>query len=179
MAAVVLGLALVALTNAQLSSLRGIQNSQEGLQAQAIASLIADDIALVNRDLTATFDNFGCLDIFGSYNGIQGCAQPAGEGFTPELGCTRYFSDDNLPDPTLGSMGLGPETGLLLGRGSIADPGGGYRVDVHTTTHPDGSIPAGRARVIDVFVCYEDPYDPGRVREIRETRILYAENSST
>lgn len=177
-AAVILGLALTALTNAQMSTLRGVENSEDGFQARALATLVADDIALVQRDLNATFDNFGCLNSVGAYADLQGCSLPNGDGFTGQQACSRYFFKDALPNLNTAALGVGPETGLLFQQGAlVAPPAGGYRVDVYTTDHPDGLVPAGRARVVDVFVCYDDPFVPGKVREVRETRILFAESS--
>lgn len=178
-AAVVLGLALTALTNAQLSSIRGVENSQEGFQARALASLVADDIALIQRGLPQTFDNFGCLNVVGAYEDLEGCALPNGLGFTAEETCSRYFFPDNLPNVNAAALGTAPGSGLLFTQGIFGNPGrGAYRVDVFTTDHPDPSVPAGRARVVDVFVCYDDPFIPGRVREVRETRVLFAEGAS-
>ena len=177
-AAIVLALALTALTNAQMSTMRGVENSQEGLQARTLATLIADDIALIQRDLAATFDNFGCLNLVSPYADIPGCALPNGAGYTAEQFCTRFFFPENLPNLNAAALGIGPETGLLFGQGLFGGPRpGAYRVDVYTTDHPDPAVPAGRARVVDVFVCYDDPFVEGKVREIRETRILFAERS--
>jgi len=178
-AAVVLGLGLAALTNAHMASMRGVENSQEGFQARTLASLVADDIALIQRDLTQTFDNFGCLNIVGSYQALEGCALPNGEGYTTEETCTRYFFPENLPNLQSASLGTDPASGLLFLQGLFGDPGpGAYRVDVFTMDHPDPSVPAGRARVVDVFVCYDDPFTPGNVKEVRETRVLFAEQSA-
>jgi len=177
-AAVVLGLALTALTNAQMSTLRGVENSQEGFQARALASLVADDISMIQRDLTQPFDDFGCLNLVGAYADHEGCALENGAAYAPVEPCSRFFFEDDLPNLNGAALTLDPGSGLLYQQGNLVDPGqGAFRVDVFTTDHPDPGVPAGRARVIDVFVCYDDPFNPGRVREVRETRILFAERA--
>jgi len=177
-AATVLALALTALSNAQMSTIRGVENSQEGLQGRNLAALVADDIALVQRDRDQPFIGFGCANAVTPYGDIEGCALPNGSGYTADAPCSRYFFPDQLPNLNGASLGMGPGSGLLFNQGITVGPQpGSFRVDVYTSDHPDPQIPPGRAAVVDVFVCYDDPFAAGKVREIRETRILFAERA--
>jgi type II secretory pathway pseudopilin PulG len=167
-AAGVLGIALAALTNAHLTSIRGVDNSNDAIVARSVARALADDIAILQFRQPALFVLGGCSDAFGGLANTIGCQAPGGSAYTaPFAPCTRYFTEEAVMVP-----GPASQSGNLFLSGNLADVGQPYRADIFVDTHPDASIDPGESRVLNVFVCWRDPLSPGRVRQVRETRVL-------
>lgn len=166
--AAVLGIGLTALVNAHISSIRGVDHSNESVIATSLAQQIADDFAVVQRGAAAPMFPAACDDLVP--RNIQGCAADNGIGFAGVASgpCTRYFEEGALP-----GGGVSVFDGALYSSGQTTDPGYGFRVDIYASPHPDPSIDIADSRVIDVYVCWRDANSMGRrVREVHETRVV-------
>ncbi len=167
-ATAVLGIGLAALTNAHLTSIRGVDNSADAMEAQSLARAIADDIQIGQYQQNGLVIPLGCTNL----GGTPGCKTPNGDGFTADLGvCSRYFTGAASPVP--------PPPGPTGGFGNLfmdSNPNNNgnerFRVDVTLASHNDPSIPATDAAVLTVSACWRDPLAPGRVRQVQETRVL-------
>ncbi|HJL41694.1 MAG TPA: prepilin-type N-terminal cleavage/methylation domain-containing protein [Myxococcales bacterium LLY-WYZ-16_1] len=158
--AAVLGIGLAALVSVHLSSVKGVDNSNEMVVARSLAVQLADEAAASFEATGTVF--LGACDRAAADRANFNCATSNGSGFVAPAfpNCVRYFEE-----------GAAPNAGsTLFQSGALVDPGVGYRAGVFASAHPDASVGIG-TRVIDAVVCWRDPLNPSRVRELWETRV--------
>ena len=170
MASGILGIGLAALTNAHLTSIRGIDGSAEAVEARALANQLAEELALVQTNAPNVIVNSpACVNTELSVADVLGCAAPGGNGYSAvQLGCTRYYDDEAVQGPSPNVIG-----GSLFSTGELVDAGQKYRADIFIQDHPDPAVDPNDAQVAIISVCWRDPLSPAtRVKQVRLTRVL-------
>jgi prepilin-type N-terminal cleavage/methylation domain-containing protein len=179
-AAVILGVGLVALARLHISSVHGIVKSEDLGRAAEVARGIADTIATIPvANLPACAPGPALPPTWVSPP-RGGCAETLGvtQNFNPVMwggpACSTWYTGDGVPD-------FGSAEGLtdpLAGDGSVPDTGN-FRVDVAISHHPNiddfpsvATVQPGETpvQVVWVWVCWRD--SNGNVHEVRSMRVL-------
>ncbi|MEM1022298.1 MAG: prepilin-type N-terminal cleavage/methylation domain-containing protein [Myxococcota bacterium] len=165
----ILGIGLAALTNAHLTSIRGIDGSAEAVEARALANQLAEELAMVQTNAPNVIVNSpACVNTELDVASVLGCAAPAGNGFSAvQLGCTRYYDAEAVQGASPNVIG-----GSMFSTGDLVDGGQRFRADIFIQDHPDPAVDPTEAQVAIISVCWRDPLSPARVKQVRLTRVL-------